>query len=245
MEQRLQRAEALLRNALPDVDLDDPQCDIGVPQRMHLRIKQEAPVQPSSSFAAQVSSARPRKGPRKAEEKSSGSSDNLLESMVDNTGSLDLDDQGNWDYHGQSSGLVYLRCLREQFGDLMGQAEGYGMPFLKTRSIISPVNSPQSSTHSSTEHWLPNTEDLPPRECAVLLCENALDDACALMRIVHLPTFWPNFDRAYSVPPEQYRNAENKFLPLLYVVLALGAVFAKAERSHLQRWGYENAIDQG
>ena len=88
-------------------------------------------------------------------------------------------------------------------------------------------------------------EDLPPRECAVLLCGNALDDACALMRFVHLPTFWTKFDRAYSLPPEQYRNAENKFLPLLYVVLSLGAVFAKAERSHLQRWGYKNAIDQG
>ena len=244
LESRLQRAEALLRKVLPDVDLDDPQFDAGVPQRMHPRIKQEASSHMSTSVPTELVPARPSK----AGKRSSGSSENLLESMVDHTGSLDLDDQGNWDYHGQSSGLVYLRCLREQFGDLMGKAEGYGMPFLKTSKIASPrspINSPQSSMDSSLENSLPNTQDLPPRACAILLCENALDDACALMRIVHLPTFWAKFDRAYTLPPDQYRNAETRFLPLLYVVLALGAVFAKAERSHLQRWGYENAIDQG
>ena len=244
LEDRLHRAEALLRNLLPDVDLDDPGVDSGVPQRMYPRIKQETPPQKPTSIGAHPHSTRPRKGG----ERSTGSSDNLLESMVDHTGSLDLDDQGHWDYHGQSSGIVYLRCLREQFGDLMGKAEGYGMPFLKTSRIASPrslVNSPQSSTNLPMGHLRPHTEDLPPRACAIHLCENALDDACALMRIVHLPTFWAKFDRAYTLPREQYQDAECRFLPLLYVVLALGAVFAKSENSHLQKWGYENAIEQG
>ena len=227
---------------MPDVDLSDPQFNVSVPQRIPPLVKQESP---SQNPAPVVASEGPSTRPHKAGERSMGSSDNLLESMVDHTGSLDLDDQGNWDYHGQSSGIVYLRCLRDQFGDLMGKAEGYGMPFLKTSKIASPISSPQSSTEPSMEPSLPNTEDLPPRECAVLLCENALDDACALMRVVHLPTFWDKFNRAYTLPPEQYRNAENKFLPLLYVVLALGTLFAKAERSHLQKWGYENAIEQG
>ena len=62
---------------------------------------------------------------------------------------------------------------------------------------------------------------------------------------MHLPTFWAKFDRAYNLSPEQYQDAEDRFLPLLYIVLALGAVFAKEERSWLQRWGYENAIDRG
>ena len=244
LENRLQRAETLLRNTLPDVDLDNLDSDSGVPQRMYPRIKQETPSRKPLSLGAHLRST----GPHKGGERSSGSSDKFLESMVDHTGSLDLDDQGNWDYHGQSSGIVYLRCLREQFGDLMGEAEGYGMPFLKTSRIASPrspVNSPQSSIKSPKGHLLPHTEDLPPRECAIHLCENALEDACALMRIVHLPTFWAKFDRAYTLPPEQYQDAESRFLPLLYVVLALGAVFAKSENSHLQRWGYENAIDQG
>ena len=224
------------------MDLDDAQLAAGIAaQPVHPQVKQEpAPHDPTSS-AADVLAVRSRAGG----ERSSGSSENLLESMVNNMGSLDLDDQGNWDYHGQSSGLVYLRSLRDQFGDLMGEAEGYGIPFLKTRSISPPTNASQSSTGPPMQQILPNVKDLPPRECAKMLCDNALDDACALMRIVHLPAFWAKFEQAYNLPPEQYQNAEKKFLPLLYVVLSLGAVFAKAERSPLQRWGYEDAIDQG
>lgn len=178
-----------------------------------------------------------------------GSADpgSMLESMLQNTGSLDLDDQGRWDFHGNSSGIVFLRALRDQFGDLMGQAEGYGMPFLKTRTLASPVNSPKSaeSGPSLSDAGLPNKEDLPPKDCAVLLAQYALDDACALMRFVHQPTFWAKFERAYQTPVDQYRDSETRFLPLLYSVVALGALFAKADRSQLQQWGYENAIDQG
>ena len=171
----------------------------------------------------------------------------MLESMVHNTGSLDIDDQGHWDFHGNSSGIVFLRALRDQFGDLMGQAEGYGMPFLKTRTLASPMTSPKSagSGLSLSDLGLPNKEDLPPRACAILLSQCALDDACALMRFVHQPTFWAKFDRAYDTPSDQYGDSETRFLPLLYSVVALGALFAKADRSELQKWGYENAIDQG
>lgn len=176
-----------------------------------------------------------------------GDSGSMLESMVHNTGSLDLDDRGHWNFHGGSSGIVFLQALRDQLGDLMGQAEGYGMPFLKTRTLSSPINTPKSagSGATSSNADLPNKDDLPPRDCAVLLSQCALDDACALMRFVHQPTFWAKFERAYNTPSDQYGDNEMRFLPLLYSVVALGALFAKAERSELQTWGYENAIDQG
>lgn len=204
---------------------------------MMLQVKQEPQLQNSMdgsslSRAGQTDSADP------------GS---MLESMVQNTGSLDIDDRGHWDFHGNSSGIVFLRALRDQFGDLMGQAEGYGKPFLKTRTLASPVNSPRSagSGQSLPDAELPNKQDLPPKACAVLLAQYALDDACALMRFVHQPTFWAKFERAYDTPADQYRDSETRFLPLLYSIVALGALFAKADRSELQKWGYENAIDQG
>ena len=241
LENRLRRAEALLRTVLPDAQWDDQQSMAGTPSCMQSQIKQEVSVGKDFSMAADS----PREGSRSARGTVSEPSENLLESMVDKTGSLDLDDQGNWDYHGQSSGLVYLRCLREQFGDLMGKAEGYGMPFLKTCNISSPANASRRFNDPLAEQDLPNVKDLPPRECAQQLCESALNDACAIVRIVHLPTFWASFNRAYDLSPEQYQYDEHRFLPLLYVVLSLGAVFAKGERSHLQTWGYENAIEQG
>ena len=174
--------------------------------------------------------------------------DSLLESMVENTGLLDIDDQGYWDFHGHSSGLVFLQRMREQFGDLMGKTEGAAMPFMKSRSPMSlsqPFESPKSLVDSPMDNNLPNTHDLPVRDCARKLCEYALDDACALMRFVHQPTFYAMLDRVYDVAPDQFGNDENRFLPLLYSAMALGCLFAKAETSILQIEGYESAIDQG
>lgn len=237
LEQRLQRAEALLHTVLPDVNLDDPQSSSSLSQRILPKIKQEP--QSHDGFERTL--------PPKSDENAVTDEDSMLESMVRNAGSLDVDDRGHWDFHGNSSGIVFLRAMRDQFGDLMGQAEGHGMSFLKTRTLSSPINSPKStgSSGSPTEDGLPNTEDLPHRECAVLLSQCALEDACTLMRFVHQPTFWANFDRAFDTPPEQYGDSETKFLPMLYSVCALGSLFAKADKSKLQKWGYENAIDQG
>ncbi len=171
--------------------------------------------------------------------------DSLLESMVENTGSLDLDDQGHWDFHGHSSGLVFLQRMREQFGDLIGSTESRAALYIRTRAQSQVLGSPSSTGESPMDNGLPNTHDLPPREVARQLCVNSLNDACALMRFVHQPTFYVLFDRIYDTPPENFGNEENTFLPLLYVVLALGCLFDKNDSSNLEQKGYERAIDQG
>ena len=239
LEHRLQRAEAMLKTVLPDADLNDPNFDAGVPQRMHV---------PGSPSEQQHTSAQSLSGASfgRSTHGVDTEMDPMLESMVQRTGSLDLDDQGHWDFHGHSSGLVFLRRMREQFGDLMGGTEGTGLPFQKnTRSMPQGLDSPRSSVCSPNESSLPNTHDLPPKECGRELCQNALDDACALMRFVHQPTFYQLFDRIYDTPPETFGNEDNKFLPLLYLVMALGCLFGRGERSKLEIKGYEGAIDQG
>ena len=237
LERRLQRAEALLRRFLPEVKLDDPNLDTSLSQRMLLQFDREPRQQDREN----------RSSSPKIEEDREADHDSMLESMVHNAGSLDIDEKGHWDFHGNWSAIVFLRALRKQLGDLMGQAEGYGVPFLDTRTLTSPINSPKSEGSGATpsEIDIPNKEYLPTRDCAVLLCQCALDDACALMRFVHQPTFWAKFDLAYNSPSDRYGDTETRFLPLLYSVLALGALFATADRSKLQTWGYENAIDQG
>ena len=246
LENRLQRAEALLKIVLPDVDLDDPNYEIVKQQRTPTVVKQENKptdhTQAMPGILPGITPANPNLNNTEAEK------DSLLESMVESTGLLDIDDQGYWDFHGHSSGLVFLRRMREQFGDLMGKTEGARMPFMKSRptmSLSQPLESPKSSLDSPMDSNLPNIQDLPTRDCAQKLCAYALDDACALMRFVHQPTFYSMFDRVYDTAPEQFGNDENRFLPLLYSVLALGCLFAKAETSTLQIEGYESAIDQG
>jgi hypothetical protein len=245
LETRLQRAEALLKIVLPNVDLDDPNCEVGMRQRMQPVVKQEIkPIDYAQTMPAILHGIPQVNPPPNA----NAEKDALLESMVESTGLLDIDDQGYWDFHGHSSGLVFLRRMREQFGDLMGNVEDTAMPFMKTRSPMSlsqPFESPKSLVDSPMDSSLLNTQDLPSRDCARKLCEYALDDACALMRFVHQPTFYAMFDRVYDVAPENFGNDENRFLPLLYSALALGCLFAKAETSILQIEGYESAIDQG
>ena len=240
IEIRLHRAEALLKTVLPNVDLDDSKYDaVG--------------FQPMQGSAEEHDDGSVREGGNlvpaiKSNLSGEAETDSMLESMVKNTGSLDLDDRGFWDFHGHSSGLVFIRRMREQFGDMMGDSEAQGTPFAKPRaSAPAPffTDSPSSAGDSPSESNIPNTHDLPSKKCARELSEATLNEACAIFRFMHQPTFWSLFDRIYETPPDRYGNEENRFLPLLYMVLAVGCLFAKHETSVLKSEGYENAIDQG
>ena len=171
------------------------------------------------------------------------SPDSHLEAMVKATGQLELDEEGNWDYHGHSSGLSFMRGLR-QFGDMF-QIPPDQSPSLKVRNISqdpSSPNSTQSPAGSSTA--LPPGTDLPSKQEARILCDHAIIDAGAMLRVVHLPTFYKQLDRIYEIPPENYGNAENSFLPLLYAVLALGKLFSDGGHE-LDTATYDTLTDEG
>lgn len=241
LEKRLHRAEALLRSVLPDVDLSDPNLSIGAPQPMSSSMKKETELQ-------QPTQGKPWASLEKHQEGGAGENDSMLESMVNNTGLLDLDDEGNWDFHGHSSGRVFLRKMREQFGDLMRpeDTESRNSPFVNySKSGSQSVSSPRSAVESPGNLKPAFTHDLPRKNCALLLSGNALDDAGAILPLVHQPSYYNMLDRVYDTPNEEYSDEENRFVPLLYSVIALGALFARAEQSELQTNGYGNAIDQG
>ncbi|MCJ1384814.1 hypothetical protein MMC17_007932 [Xylographa soralifera] len=239
IENRLHRAEALLKTVLPDVDLDDPKLANAIPPNLHLAAGSRPRTQGGTSVRSAGTASTAVSANAEVEK------DSLLESMVQRTGSLDLDDRGYWDFHGHSSGLIFLRRMREQFGDSMGEVEGYGSTFLQSRPEARVFDSPRSATDSPMSSNVPNTHDLPSKACGRGLCRNALDDACALMRFVHQPTFYAMFDRVYDMPPDQYGNEEHRYLPLVYSVMALGSLFAKSENSKLEVEGYESATDRG
>jgi hypothetical protein len=171
--------------------------------------------------------------------------DAQLRSMIESTGQLDLDERGDWDFHGGSSGAVFLRRMRENFGGLLGgDAKA---PFLpRPPRPKSSFDSPRSMG-SPFETGLPNTADLPSKEVALLLCHCALSRACSLLRFVHGPTFYEMFDRVYETAPENFADDESRFLPLLYVVLALGCMFTDhfQETQHPEEVDYKAGIDQG
>lgn len=225
----MHKAEALLRSILPDINLDDPQLDVKATEK-RLVAAQKA-KQPTGSSAP-----KPPAGP--VEPTPEGGDESLLETMVDNSGCLDRDDQGHWDYHGHTSGIIFVRRLRKQLG-------AADLPITRAHSITQSLESPKSVSDSPQDSALPPTHDLPPRVVARRLCHNALDDACSLMRFVHEPSFYASLERIYDKSPEQYTNEENSFLPLLFIVMAVGCLFSDDGVGTLDVAGYEGAIGQG
>ena len=232
LENRLQRAEALLRSVLPGVDLNDPNLGGVLPPLVQL-----------PPGAHRNSTSAPTSPPTSSQSNQGVEKDSLLESMIEGTGDLAIDRDGHYDYTGGSSGRSFVKRITHQFGDIMPIMDE-SAPV--KRSMTSAVHSPRASSDSPIDHGLPYTVDLPHnKNCGKLLCERALDDALCLMRFMHRPTFFVMFDRVYDIPTEQWGNEEHKYLPLVYAVMALGSLFAKDENSRLEMEGYEIAIDSG
>ena len=167
--------------------------------------------------------------------------------MVQDTGSLDLDDEGHWDFHGHSSGMVFLQRLRQQFGDMLGSVDGIGTMLAKPRYFTTTPNvfdSPKSSD-SPLDFSGPVNVELPDKEHGYRLCELTMSDACSLMRFLHKPTFWKMFHKIYNTPFEMWGNEEHRYLPLLYALMAVGTMFAKDEDSMLQKEGYVAGLNDG
>lgn len=220
---------------MPDLNLNDPSIDVAVAQGYIPGLNNKSA--PSSSASKVQSLTKPPTG--SAEVK-----DTNLESMVRAIGQLELDEQGNWDYHGHSSGLSFVRRMREQLGDVMGP-DTKSTPFIKSRPMSQVFDSPKSVNAESPMDTAVPGADLPAEDVARDLCTTAIVDASVLLRSVHIPSFWQSFKRLYASPFENYTNQDHKFLPLFFSVIALGCLFGKDESSAINQAGYESAIAEG
>ena len=229
-----------MKAVLPNIDLNDPNVTNALLQNASM-LKQPAPT--SARDAAPSSAAAQGKTGNEAEK------DSLLESMVQDTGSLDLDDEGHYDFHGHSSGMVFLQRLRQQFGDMLGQAEGIGTMLAKPRYYIPKFNYIDSPKSSSVESPFDPSgsvhAELPPREQGKYFCELSMSDACSLMRFIHKPTLRKMFDKIYDTPDHEWGNEEHQYLPLLFGLMAVGTMFAAPDDSKFQREGYAGGIENG
>lgn len=228
----MQRAEALLRLVAPNVNLDDTSLDTSTPEQLIATLQLDklnlsSPNQQSLEAAASTND--------------NSTESELLDTMLENSGTFDLDDDGRWEYRGHSSGLIFVQKLRKQFGNLIVPPLRWARP----RATLPVLESPKSQSDSPQDSSVPPSHDLPPKESAKILCRNSFDHACLLMRFVHEPSFFAMVDRIYETPPDQFSNDEHAFLPLLYVTIAVGCLFSNDFESTLNTAGYEGAIGQG
>ncbi|XP_014560655.1 hypothetical protein COCVIDRAFT_34294 [Bipolaris victoriae FI3] len=234
LESQLKRAKALLQVVLPTVDLNDPAIDAHLQNGLLPQLPQAAPRLPVMPMESR---APHHHVPLQNEDVP----DSHLEAMVKATGQLDLDEEGNWDYQGHSSGLSFMRGLR-QFDDMF-QILPDASPSFKQRTMSYDASSPSALSIAGSTSSAINVA-LPSKEEARTLCDNAIIQYTAMLRVVHLPTFYEQMERVYKVAPENYGSAETSFLPLLFAVLALGTLYSENEQG-ADVTGYDALTDEG
>ncbi|KAE8849858.1 hypothetical protein PTNB73_01134 [Pyrenophora teres f. teres] len=219
LESQLKRAKALLHVVLPTVDLNDPAIDTHLQNGLLPHLPHAVPRPP----AMPVDSRVPQ---HPVPPQTDDMSDSHLEAMVKATGQLDLDEEGNWDYQGHSSGLSFMRGLR-QFDDMF-QIPSDDSPSLRHRTMSNDAPSPSNLSIAGSNAGSASVL-LPSHEEARILCDSAIIQYSAMLRVVHLPTFYKQMARIYEVPAENYTSADASFLPLLYAVLALGKIYSDSD----------------
>ncbi|KFG82695.1 putative Fungal specific transcription factor [Metarhizium anisopliae] len=230
LESRLQRAETLLRKFMPDVDLADPNLDPAIQQEFHNREQARAGAGKMRSAAA----AAPDAGDAK------------LMTMIDSIGQLDLDDKGGWDFHGTSSGAVFLKRMKEQFRGLLGPvSKAPFLPRAERASGLSALDTPSPAAGASPFSSISAYPELPPKDVARKLCYYSLSCATCLVRIIHIPTFYEKFEQIYGRPIESLNQEETHFLGLVHAVIALGCMYNNLEDSNPTAGGYKTAIEEG
>lgn len=230
LENKLARAEALLRKFIPDVDLNDPNLDPSVEQEFQNRERQRL----------QAAKLR-REEANKAER-----SDAQITSMIETIGQLDLDERGS-DFRGTSSGAVFLRRMKEHFGGLLGY--DYQTTFLPRPSRIPGLlnldsPSPTAVASPGDANFI-NVYDLPPKERARQASVCALTCATALLRIVHVPSFFGKLEEIYSKHADDFDTEDNRFLGLFYAVLAVGSMYNIIDEEADAKLTYKDALNEG
>lgn len=220
----------------PDIDLTDPNLDPAVQQEFHNREKTRAQA-----------AKRKEEASKAKVDDTKTTHDTQLLSMIETIGQLDLSEAGEWDFHGTSSGAVFLRRMKKDLQGLLGN--DYRTPFLSRPQRPSGMFSLDSPRSGSGSPWdtapLPNIFDLPDKKRAETLCYYSLNCASCLLRVVHGPTFWEMFHKVYEMPPEKFGQEEKRFLGLLYSVMSLGCMYNVAPDDPSNPVTYKTSMDEG
>lgn len=167
---------------------------------------------------------------------------NLLESMVEATGRLSIDESGNYDYSGNCAGLTLVQRIRERCDVLLDPKAGSRSRLTK-QSNSQPVTPP--ARFPSLPHRQPEKMSaLPTWDAAVQYINVALEEACPLFSFIHRPSFDSRLHVFYAA-----RNAgldpnleDVRFEALLNSLFALGELFGSG--SYISQDGEENRATQ-
>lgn len=220
---------------MPDVDLADPNLDPAIQQEFHNREKQRTAQNGKQRSGQPSSSGGSDPNPNEAQ----------LTSMIDSIGQLDMDDKGGMDFHGISSGAVFLRRMKEHFRGLLGPVSK--VPFLPRHERppgLTNLDSPSPAPNSPFSTAATPLE-LPPKEVTRNLCYYSLSCATCLVRIIHVPTFYQKLEKMYERPLDNLSSEETHFLGLVFSILALGCMYNRLDDNAADSASYKAAMEEG
>lgn len=161
-----------------------------------------------------------------------------LESMMDSYGILDLN-ASEGDFYGAASGLAWIQKTGRHFDDDDEDDASSTTPHsvdypdvegaAATQLFDAPLPSPQ------TLPWDPNIPRLllPPRATVTRLLRVVFAQIYPMFHCICKKDFHESTDRIYKKIPLDYEESDQSFLPLLYLVVALGYLFSRHEHSQL------------
>ncbi|PSS03870.1 fungal-specific transcription factor domain-domain-containing protein [Coniella lustricola] len=227
LENKLARAEALLRKFIPDVDLNDPNLDPATQQEFQTRERQR--------LQATKSNREEMQQPEQTEAK--------ITSMIETFGQLDLDECG-WDFRGTSSGAVFVKRMTEHLGGLL-EADRHETFLPRPDKIPGLTKLDTTAGASPGDANYKNVYDLPPQVRAHKLSTCAVTCATALLRIVHVPSYFEKLEAIYCKSPNSFDTEDNRFLGLFYAVLAVGSMYDIVGEDDAVEVTYQRAFDEG
>lgn len=230
LEKKIVRLKFALQTIAPEIDL-------GQVLEMDMSSPSEEVSQKLLNATKQIptTASPPSNPPVKA---SSIEVQELLDTMIEATGRLDIDGKGGCDYLGDFAGLSFLDRISRHCSQLINPDERNEMS-LKIFSLQEFGSQMSGLRLSQAEQIKSNL--LPSKTVARRLTKVALRDACCLLHFVHQPSFDCSLDRIYETLPETYTMEDQGFLALLYLTLALGELYSK---DTLQVGSSTNEIDK-
>jgi hypothetical protein len=227
LEARLRAATAIIQRFLPQLDLDcldatAPSPNLG---------QTESPATRNDELAASAQ-ASPSEPP-------AADTDRWIP-MVEGQDQLRFTDNGDVDFHGLSSGAAFLSHFTQHFPELLRHDSR--IPFLPQATRLNlPSGLPMTVAASSSYNYT----KLPPRHLARMLCEYSFKHASSLLRIVHVPSFYKRFDALYDGQSVGSAQDRDRYMGLLYSILALGSMYDVDENDPSNPDHYDEAISRG
>lgn len=149
----------------------------------------------------------------------------LLESMVEANGRLNMNENGDYDYNGNCSGLLLVERIRERCDSLVDREPTITPRPGHLQRSHSGTPSARSFLHGHTRLYPLTT--LPSWGVALRYTNTAFSEAFSLFNFIHRPTFEAHLHDFYSARNAglELRVEDIRFEGLLNSLFALGETF--------------------